>query len=75
VLAAAGAAFAIRVVTYFLGLLTTGAHVRVGWVLVGLGGGGGRGGAEDSKSGFGVGASCSSGGAHISLNPGQESLY
>jgi hypothetical protein len=53
VLATAGAGFAAGVVTFFLGLLTTFAHVGAGWVVVDLGGGGG-GVGEDSKVDCGV---------------------
>jgi hypothetical protein len=52
VLATAGAGFVAGVVTFFLGLLTTFAHVGAGWVVVDLGGGGG-GHGEDSKADFG----------------------
>jgi hypothetical protein len=52
VLAVAGAGFAAGVVTFFLGFLTTCAHVGAGWVVVDLGEGSG-GGSEDSKVDFG----------------------
>jgi hypothetical protein len=74
VLAVAGAELVAGVVTFFLGLLTTVAHVGAGWVMVDLGGEGGAGG-EDSKVDFGVSSHGGAGRAEDSRHSGDDCLH
>jgi hypothetical protein len=73
VLAVVGAGFVTGVVTFFLGMLASCAHVGAGWVVLGLGGGD-EGGGGDSKVDFGVMLHGGVGMADDSHHSGDDSL-
>jgi hypothetical protein len=72
-LAAAGAGFVTRLVAFFLGLLTTFAHVGAGWVAADFGGGA-RAGGEDPRVDFWVSSHGGAGMVDDCCHSGDDSL-